>query len=328
MSYSYNAAKEKVILYANGETMRYLLFDLNKDYAEDQNGNMYFQKPLVRNGVIFLPVSLIAQSFGLIYSTIAVERGYLVWVRTQSADMSERIFADAAIYPMETRYNQYLKSQETGQPEDETTESTGTPSESGQRVYLCIRADDAETVSELLDALDWYDSQAAFYCTVDFLEQEGDLLRRMTATGQAIGILADAAEEGRTVAEQLAAGNAALEAATCGKTRLARLENVSDQTAADVEAMGYCCLWPDMDRSPYPLADSSSADVPAAPGGRPLRGRVRLAGRRYHRRRAAGLSVGAPQRRRPLPGHDRDRLSRRGIHRIFNTIREKRYNER
>ena len=172
MSYSYNAAKEKVILYANGETMRYLLFDLNKDYAEDQNGNMYFQKPLVRNGVIFLPVSLIAQSFGLIYSTIAVERGYLVWVRTQSADMSERIFADAAIYPMETRYNQYLKSQETGQPEDETTESTGTPSESGQRVYLCIRADDAETVSELLDALDWYDSQAAFYCTVDFLEQE------------------------------------------------------------------------------------------------------------------------------------------------------------
>lgn len=261
VSYSYNAAKEKVILYANGETMRYLLFDLNKDYAEDQNGNMYFQKPLVRNGVIFLPVSLIAQSFGLIYSTIAVERGYLVWVRTQSADMSERIFADAAIYPMETRYNQYLKSQETGQPEDETTESTGTPSESGQRVYLCIRADDAETVSELLDALDWYDSQAAFYCTVDFLEQEGDLLRRMTATGQAIGILADAAEEGRTVAEQLAAGNAALEAATCGKTRLARLENVSDQTAADVEAMGYCCLWPDMDRSPYPLADSSSADV-------------------------------------------------------------------
>ena len=146
----------------------------------------------------------------------------------------------------------------------------------------------------------------------------------MTATGQAIGILADAAEEGRTVAEQLAAGNAALEAATCGKTRLARLENVSDQTAADVEAMGYCCLWPDMDRSPYPLADSSSADVLLRRvGDRSGDVSVWLGGGTT----AAGLRAflsEAPQRRRPLPGHDRDRLSRRGIHRIFNTIREKR----
>lgn len=260
VSYSYNSAKEKVTLYANGETMRYLLFDLNKDYAEDQAGNMYFQKPLVRGGVIFLPVSLIAQCFGLIYSTIPVERGYLVWVRTQSADMSERIFADAAIYPMETRYSQYLKNQESGQPGD-STEVTIPQNETGQRVYLCIRAEEADTVEALLDILDQYDRQAAFYCTVDFLEQEGALLRRMTATGQAIGILADAGEEGRTVAEQLAAGNGALEAATCGKTRLARLENVSDQTAADVEAMGYRCLWPDLDRSSAPLADSASAAV-------------------------------------------------------------------
>ena len=261
VSYSYNAAKEKVTLYANGETMRSLLFDLNKDFAEDQSGNLYFQKPLVRGGVIFLPVSLIAQCFGLIYSTIPVERGYLVWVRTQSADMSERIFADAAIYPMETRYSQYLKNQESGQSGGDLPEDAGTQSESGQRVYLCIRAEDGAAVETLLDALDQYDRQAAFYCTVDFLEQEGDLLRRMTATGQAIGILADAAAEGGTVAEQLAAGNAALEAATCGKTRLARLENVSDQTAADVEAMGYRCLWPDLDRSPYPLSDSAAAGV-------------------------------------------------------------------
>ena len=261
VSYSYNAAKEKVTLYANGETMRYLLFDLNRDYAEDQAGNMYFQKPLVRGGVIFLPVSLVAQCFGLSYSTIPVERGYLVWVRTQAVELSERIFADAATYPMETRYNQYLKNQETDQSDGGTTETDGTQSTSGQQVYLCIRAEDGDTVSALLDVLDQYDSQAAFYCTLDFLENEDALLRRMTATGQAIGIVADAAEAGWTVSEQLAAGNAALEAATCGKTRLARLENVSDQTAADVAAMGYCCLWPELDRSSYPLSDSSSASV-------------------------------------------------------------------
>lgn len=258
VSYSYNAAKEKVVLYVNGDTVRSLLFDLNKDYAQDQAGNLYFQRPLVRGGVIFLPVALVAQCFGLAYTTIPVERGYLVWIRTQAVELSERLFADAATYPMETRYNQYLKSQEASQP-DGTTESGGTQTVSGRQVYLGIRASDADTVSDLLDTLDQYDSQAAFYCTVEFLEREGELLRRMTATGQAIGILADAAADERTVAEQLAAGNAALEEATCGKTRLARLENVSDQTAADVEAMGYCCLWPDLDRSDQPLADSGDA---------------------------------------------------------------------
>lgn len=259
VSYSYNASKEKVVLYVNGDTVRSLLFDLNKDYAEDQSGNMYFQKPLVRGGVIFLPVALVAQCFGLSYSTIPVEWGYLVWIRTQAVDLSERLFADAASYPMETRYNQYLKNQEPSQSGG-VTEPDGTQSATGQQVYLCMKAADADTVSALLDALDQYGSQAAFYCTVDFLEQEGALLRRMVASGQAVGILADAAQE-RTVAEQLMAGNAALEAATCGKTRLVRLENVSDQTAADVAAMGYCCLWPDLDRSDYPLTDSSAAST-------------------------------------------------------------------
>lgn len=261
VSYSYNAAKEKVVLYVNGDKVRSLIFDLNKDYAQDQSGNMYFQKPLVRNGVIFLPVALVAQSFGLSYSAIPVERGYLVWIRTQAVELSEQLFADAATYPMETRYNQYLKSQEIDQPGTVITEDGETQRPSGRGIYLSFRASDPDTVSALLDTLDQYDSQAAFYCTVNFLRQEDALLRRMVATGQAIGIVADAAEPGWTVSEQLAAGNAALEAATCGKTRLARLENVSDQTAADVAAMGYCCLWPDLDEGDTPLSSGTAASA-------------------------------------------------------------------
>ena len=154
VSYSYNAAKEKVVLYVNGDKVRSLIFDLNKDYAQDQSGNMYFQKPLVRNGVIFLPVALVAQSFGLSYSAIPVERGYLVWIRTQAVGLSEQLFADAATYPMETRYNQYLKSQETDQPGTVITEDGETQRPSGRGIYLSFRASDPDTVSALLDTLD------------------------------------------------------------------------------------------------------------------------------------------------------------------------------
>ena len=251
-----------LLLYGGDAEFQTLSFELNKDYAVDKDGNIYFQKAIQRGGLTFLPISLVARCFGLLYAVIEVPRGYLVWVRTQDMDLSERIFADAASYQMESRYSQYLKDQESGQSGsggDTVPENPDVQSTSGQQVYLCLEASEASQVSALLDVLDQYDCQAAFYCTVGFLEREGDLLRRMTAAGQAIGIVADAAEEGWTVSEQLAAGNAALEAATYGRTRLARLENVSDQTAADVEAMGYCCLWPDMDRSAYSLADSASA---------------------------------------------------------------------
>jgi peptidoglycan/xylan/chitin deacetylase (PgdA/CDA1 family) len=249
-----------LLLYGGSAEFQTLSFDLSKDYAVDKNGNMYFQKAIQRGGVTFLPISLVARVFDLLYTVIEVSRGYLVWVRTHSADMSERIFADAASYQMESRYSQYVKEQGQGDVSEAESPDDTAQAASGQRVYLCLEAADGSAVSALLDALDQYGSQAAFYCTVDFLEQEGALLRRMTATGQAVGILADAAA-GPTVAEQLAAGNAALEAATCGRTRLAKLENVSDQTAAEVERMGYVCLWEDLDRSPYPLTNSSAAEV-------------------------------------------------------------------
>ena len=62
----------------------------------------------------------------------------------------------------------------------------------GKKIYLCMTAgDDAET---LLNLLDQYRSQAAFFCTPEFMEIQGSLLRRMTATGHAIGILVDAGD--------------------------------------------------------------------------------------------------------------------------------------
>ena len=66
---------------------------------------------------------------------------------------------------------------------------------------------------------------ATFYCTPDFLESNGELLRRMTASGHAVGILA---ESGEDTAEQLRRGNEALYRATLGKTRLAYVPDAED----------------------------------------------------------------------------------------------------
>ena len=128
----------------------------------------------------------------------------------------------------------------------------------GKRIYLCMTGGD--NTASLLDTLDRYDVQAAFFCTPEFLEQQGDLLRRMTAAGQSIGILVDAGDEKRTVEEQLEMGNQALRQATCGGTRLVRLENGNEETLLGIQEAGYRCLEPALARSRYDLRSASNAD--------------------------------------------------------------------
>ena len=256
VSYYPNIGRGTILLYVDNVIYSSLVFDVNKDYAVDNEGNMYFQKAIQRGNVIFLPISLIARCFGLLYSTVEVDRGYLVWVRNTDMDMEERYFADAAKSRMEYEYNQYVQDRtEEETPAEETDVPGGV---TGQRIYLGMEASDDTRVRSLLDTLDRYDSQAAFYCTADFLETEGDLLRRMSATGQAIGLRADAADS-RSITEQLEEGNRLLFRAASVKTRLVWMENATEEAVAEAEAAGFCCLSPDLDRAAYPLSSTGAA---------------------------------------------------------------------
>ena len=258
VSYYPNIGRGTILLYVDDTIYSSLVFDVNKDYAIDNEGNMYFQKAIQRGNVIFLPISLIARCFGLLYSTVEVDRGYLVWVRNTDMDLEERYFADAAKSRMEYEYNQYVQNQTAAETPAEEPDASG--SVTGQRIYLGMEASDDTRVRSLLDTLDRYDSQAAFYCTVDFLETEGDLLRRMSATGQAIGLVVDAADS-RSVTEQLEEGNRLLFQAASVKTRLVWMENATEEAAAEAEAAGFCCLSPDLDRAEYPLSSTGAADT-------------------------------------------------------------------
>ena len=299
VSYYPNIARQTVLLYVDKTVYSSLVFDLNKDYAIDNEGNLYFQKPIQRGGVIFLPISLIARCFGLLYSTVEVDRGYLVWVRNPDMDMEERYFADAAKSRMDYEYNQYLRNQSA--EEDIAPEETEPSTVTGQRIYLCVEAADPKRVKSLLDILDRYDAHAAFYCTEAFLREGGDLLRRMTATGQAIGLAVDAAAD-RPVTEQLETGNRLLSQAASVKTRLAWIENAGEESVSAAEAAGFCPLDPDLDRAAYPLSRRHAAPAGDQPG---RRGHC-LAGRQRQRRRAWDVPVCGGGGGRPLSGHDGD----------------------
>lgn len=306
LSYSYNAAKQILMLYSNEG---YLTFDLSKEYAEDKEGNLYFQKSLRRGGILFLPVGLVATQFGLKYSFVEVPHGHLVWIRSGNTDMKEELFIDASQYRMEDKYNQYLKSKEpvvedptpsetpssnpttpiittpitppaTSSPQSPTASISPPRSHSDpeeepnnnipeeeiipqKQLYFCIRASESGRVAAQLDVLDALNIQAAFYCTLNFLEEQGELLRRMIVTGHSIGLILDT-DQRHSLEEQAVTGNRALFQATCSKTRLLYLEGnyQTAQTFLELENLtesGYCCFQPNLDWSEQNLTGSFSA---------------------------------------------------------------------
>lgn len=255
ITYSYNPSTNMAVLY-NVMGDRSLIFRINAGYTTDREGEISYPGCILRNGIPYVPAFLVAKYFNFTYSVTEVEHGYLVWLRQPDFGLSEKAFANAAIYSMEGRYAAYLK-EKAAATETPVTEPEQGVEIDGRAVYLCLEAE--ESASAMLDALSAYKAQAAFFCTPEFLKQQGGLLRRMTATGQSIGILADAADPERTVAEQLEAGNRALGRATCGATRLVMIRGGKEDDLRAAEAAGYRCVEPSLDRSAYELKTVSNA---------------------------------------------------------------------
>lgn len=254
------------ILYAGSRT---LLFDLKGGFVRDSDGNVTFLGAIRRGGEVYVPASVVAEFFRLEYSvtpltvTSGQEASYgaLVWLRQPNFGLSEKDFINAASSQIAMRYAQYLQSRTPGEggAAGEEPGAAQPPEGEGKSVYLCLEAGDG--AASLLDALAAYDAQAAFFCGPDFLESQGDLLRRMTAAGHAVGLLADAGGTEHTVAEQLEAGNALLARATMGKTRLARIRGGGDQDLRAAREAGYVCLEAELDGSGTPLLGGAQADA-------------------------------------------------------------------
>lgn len=264
ISQVFNSDQGRLVLYSGGRSLTYTL---SANCALDNDGVAYYPGAIQRNGTVFVPANTVSRYFDLVYSVIEVEHGSMVWLRQQDYKVSDKLYADAAQYSMNSVYADYIRAKESAPPESGSSGGSGRPVSpaedpdpaglEGKRVALCLQA--GSSASTMADALESYDAGAAFFFTPEELERQGGTLRRLTAQGQSIGIFVDASDPERTVEEQLEAGNAALFRATCGKTRLAYLQDGGAQALQIAEEAGFRCLRPELDRSGYDLRSASGA---------------------------------------------------------------------
>lgn len=151
-------------------------------------------------------------------------------------------------------YTAYTKGSQT--PSTPQTPSGTTVPPSGARIRLCIEAD--QRAGSLLDALERTNGWATFYCTPEFMENNGDLLRRLAVSGSAVGLLLDPEDPAESLDQQLKRGNDALYRATLTRTRLVYADG-GEETLQALEQLGYSCLTPDMDRTDYKLESAANA---------------------------------------------------------------------
>ena len=260
-----NNDQGRLVLYSGGRSLTY---NLSASYALDNDGGTYYPGAIQRNGTVFVPANTVSRYFDLVYSVIEVEHGSMVWLRQPNYGLSDKPYADAARYPMNSVYADYIRAKEAAAPEGGSPGASGRPSTvpesqdpaaelDGKRISLCFQA--GTSASLLADALESYDAGAAFFFTPEEMERQGGTLRRLAAQGQSIGILADAGDPDRTVAQQLEAGNAALFRATCGKTRLAYIRGGGAQSLQAAREAGFRCLQPELDRSGHDLRNAAGA---------------------------------------------------------------------
>lgn len=259
ISYIINNQGVVILHNASQAAGRSLLFEPGKSYTKDSDGNYHEPGSVKRGGITFVPAFLVASFFDLQYSVTEVPRGHLVWLRKPNFGLTDRAFADAANYNMEMQYDAYQKAKnKVERPETPPdTPPPEIPNGPGAGVYLGLEA--GKETGMMLDVLQASHGYAAFFCTPDFLKNQGDLLRRMMAEGHTVGLVADAASA-VPLEQQLRKGNEALEQATCGRTRLVYVENGEEEDLKQVEELGYVCLRPDLDRTAYKLKSASNAE--------------------------------------------------------------------
>ena len=242
-----NRENGTVVIWETSGQRRALLFELDSGYVSGSDGNNYSPSAIQKNGRVFVPAGVVADYFGLIYSNVRVDHGFLIWLHSADATVSvltAQEFATAASYQMSSRYQRYLQAQEAGQEDPASGEEPAVIT--GKTLNLCFRMGTAEHAGDILSVLGQNGAKATFYLTEDEIRQQPDTVRHIAVAGHRVGILLTGS--GDPLGE-LRSANEALFLACGGKTRLCAAESGGEVRAESLRAAGYCLLSPKVDGS-------------------------------------------------------------------------------
>lgn len=248
ISSSYSRDEGTVTLYT---LQQMVVFDLNRGTCYNPLTEQTLSgKAILRNGRPYVPVAAVCSYFGLSYSVIDIEEGYIVRIKSSGVVLSDYSFVDSAQNSIRNRirdYNQANQSQPTPgvlpptyNPEEPDTDITVPDDPVDADViptYLAFACEDSQGLSEILDTLDSRNQRAIFFFDAQGLEREDDLIFRILGSGYSIGLIA----QGRSVSAThrlLEEANQTLSQVAYTRTSVVL---VPENQREELEAEGWIC---------------------------------------------------------------------------------------
>lgn len=248
ISSSYSRDEGTVTLYT---LQQMVVFDLNRGTCYNPLTEQTLSgRAILRNGRPYVPVASVCSFFGLSYSVIDIDEGYIVRIKSSGVVLSDYSFVDSAQNSIRNRirdYNQANQSQPTPgvlpptyNPEEPDTDITVPDDPVDADViptYLAFSCEDSQGLSEILDTLDSRNQRAIFFFDAQGLEREDDLIFRILGSGYSIGLIA----QGRSTS----ATNRLLEEANQTLSQVAYTRTsvvlVPESQREELEAEGWIC---------------------------------------------------------------------------------------
>lgn len=248
ISSSYSRDEGTVTLYT---LQQMVVFDLNRGTCYNPLTEQTLSgRAILRNGRPYVPVASVCSFFGLSYSVIDIDEGYIVRIKGSGVVLSDYSFVDSAKNSIRNRirdYNQANQSQPTPgvlpptyNPEEPDTEITVPDDPVDTDViptYLAFSCEDSQGLSEILDTLDSRNQRAIFFFDAQGLERQDDLIFRILGSGYSIGLIA----QGRSAS----AANRLLEQANQTLSQVAYTRTsvvlVPESQREELEAEGWIC---------------------------------------------------------------------------------------
>ena len=110
LSYGRNTNLGLATIYMQGSNMD-LRFDLAGQTAYDKQYNVYNGYAIEKGGVVFFPLDLVCKYFGLSWSYNETDTIPLIRVKSSSVILSDTRFINAAKTLMQTRYDEFERTQ-------------------------------------------------------------------------------------------------------------------------------------------------------------------------------------------------------------------------
>lgn len=243
--YSYNPSDYSLTVF---NASKVLTFNLNTGIAFDQE-KQYTQRALLTGGSVYIPVAFICEQFGWRWTYL--DTGPAVRIITSASKVSNELFEHIAEDHMSQMLAAYNQARQSAAPQQSGSAAvSASPSvQSRREAYITFDGGPDESTQKILNALDKYGYQAAFFLDGEALAQQDAVLRRLYGSGHTLGLLYRAPDGASQTASdllaQFAAANDALDRVLLTRTHLVRLHAGSQawsgsETAFDeLVAAGY-----------------------------------------------------------------------------------------